>query len=81
MIREDNMKNNIYTIEPGLGEVNVDKPVAANKFDVEQSLSRDIGTITEPNESFLIPMLFAHIARASDTSTAVDVFEILKPKA
>ena len=63
------MKNNIYTIEPGLGEVNVDKPVAANKCDVEQSLSRDIGTITEPNESFLIPMLFAHITRASDTST------------
>ena len=55
---EDNMANDVNTIETGLGEKNVDESVTVNECDDEQSFSKDIGTTTEPNEALPIPMLF-----------------------
>ena len=76
MISEDNIENNSNTIEPGLGEINVDE------CDDEKSFSRDIRSITEP-------MSFAHITReAVSTFTGIEgpevfkaLLEMLKPKA
>ena len=81
---EDNIENDNDTIEPGLGEINIDE------CDDEQSFSTDIGTITEPNEALPIPMLFVHITREADVSTFTgieepemfkEIFQMLKPKA
>ena len=50
-------------MKPGLGEINIDES------DDEQSFSRDIGSITVPNQALPIKMLFAHITREADVST------------
>ena len=81
---EDNTENDNDTIEPDLIEINI------LECDDEQSFSRDIRTITEPNKALPIPMLFAYITREVDVSTFTGlegpemfkaIFEILKPKA
>ena len=76
--------NDIDTIEPGLGEINVDKTLTGNECDDEQSLQK----FFEANAALLIRMLFAHITRESDVSTGTEgpeifkvIFEIVKPKA
>ena len=64
-----------------------------DECDDEESFSRDIRTITEPNEALPealpIPMLFAQITREVDMSTFTGIqgpemfkaiFEMLKPK-
>ena len=90
MIGEANIENDIDAIEPGLGEKNVDELVIVNECDDEQSFSRDIETITEPNEVLPMRMLFAYITRKADVSTFTGIegpemfkaiFEMLKPKA
>ena len=45
------MCTDIDTTESGLSEKNVDESVTVNECYDEQSFSRDIGTITEPNEA------------------------------
>ena len=76
LVSEDNLENNSNTIEPGLGEINVDE------CDDEKSFSGDIRSITEP-------MPFAHITREADVSifTGIEgpevfkaILEMLKPK-
>ena len=81
---EDNIENDIDTIEPGLGEINVDKTLTGNECDDKQSLQK----FFEANGALLIRMLFAHITRESDVSTGTEgpeifkvIFEIVKPKA
>ena len=49
LIGQDNIENDINTTEPGLHEKNVDESVTVTECDDEQSFSRDIDTITEPN--------------------------------
>ena len=76
--------NDIDSIEPGLGEINVGKTLTGNECDDEQSLQK----FFEANVALLIRMLFAHITRESDVSTGTEgpeifkvIFEIVKPKA
>ena len=64
LIGEDNMANDVNTIETGLGEKNVDESVTVNECDDEQSFWKDIGTTTEPNEALPIPMLLVRYNRS-----------------
>ena len=66
--------NDIDTIEPGLGEINVDKTLTGNECDDEQSLQK----FFEANAALLIRMLFAHITRESDVSTGTEGQKYLK---
>ena len=71
---EDNIENDIDTIEPGLGEINVDKTLTGNECDDKQSLQK----FFEANGALLIRMLFAHITRESDVSTGTEGQKYLK---
>ena len=84
LIGEEYIENDNDTLEPVLGEINVDE------CNDEQSFSRDIGIITESNEALSIPMLFAHMTieavvsrfrRIEGPEIFKGIFEILKPKA
>ena len=81
---EGNRENDNDTIEPSLGEINVDE------CDDEQLFLRDIRTIIELNDALPILKLFPHIVREADVSTFTGIegpemfkaiFEMLKPMA